>query len=434
MLAIVSWTVVGWGVVLLLGQIVIISLAHLYLCGYWEREQRHFALEGLPATAPHFELTTASLSDSLLTRGVAHQRWQNIDEIQAARLERIAQAEQSIYFETFMMTPGRRADDLAIALQERALAGVTVQILIDAYGANSIPASYWHHLRQAGVEVRWFNPFTLRSPLSYQRRNHRKLLIVDQQTALVGGAGISDLWDGKDDNSGQIPWYDLEVEWRGEVVSYLTGLFWQQWLSAGGQVDLQHHRVMRSTAEPDTPILITSGEDPSFGNSPIRSLFQLAILSARERLWIASPYLLPDIATCNVLRQIKRQGIDVRILTMGVNSDKPYVYYVSRERYEPLLTDGVEIYEYQPSMMHAKLILIDQTWVSLGSANLDPRSLFQNDELNLCTSSAPLVEFVEHFFQQGFEHSDQIQLDRWRQRPGWQRLAGQALNLFYWQL
>ena len=231
-----------------------------------------------------------------------------------------------------------------------------------------------------------------------------------------------------------VPWCDFEVAWRGEVVGLLTGFFWQHWLDAGGQVDLARYQMPGSAPPEPTPMIITPGDDPSIGDSPIRSLFQLCITAATTRLWIASPYLLPDDATCQKLIALKQRGVDVRILTMGPKADKFYVYCVSRERYPALLKADIKIHEYQPSMMHGKVVLIDDLWVSLGSANLDPRSFFHNDELNVCTNAAGLLNEIEAFFKAGFAQSQLVQLPEWQQRSLKERALGQVGNFFYWQL
>lgn len=423
----------GWvGGLIVLGVLILVPLFYLYLNGVF-RSQNVYDLIGIPASDPHYLTTLASMSDSLVCQGEITRFWSDIDAIQQARINLINQAQQLIQFETFKLSPGQRADAFAEAVCRKARAGVTIQVLADSYGGKDLPASYWQQLTQAGVEVRFFNPFSARAPLSYLRRNHRKLLVVDQQVAMVGGAGMSDLWDGKDDQAGQAPWYDFELEWQGEVVGFLTGFFWQHWLTAGGQVNLNHHRPGLSKVTQGTPVLITPGEKPSQGNSPIRSLFQLAILSAQTRLWLSSPYLLPDQTTCLMLGQARDRGVDVRILTMGPKSDKSYVYSTSRERYGNLLKRGIKIHEYQPSMMHGKCILIDRHWVSLGSANLDPRSFFHNDELNLCNNSQALIQQLEVFFEQGFDQSQLIDQKTWDKRPAKQKAIGKLGNLLYWQ-
>ncbi|MDB9524722.1 phosphatidylserine/phosphatidylglycerophosphate/cardiolipin synthase family protein [Oscillatoria sp. CS-180] len=422
-----------WGLGILISFTGLIVLSYLYLSGHFRR-QKHYDLVGLSASNPHFLVTAASMSDSLITQGEATQFWANIAEIQSKRLALMAQAKEQIQFETFIMMPGKRSHDFAEILKRKASEGVLVQLLADSYGAGSLPQQYWTALKNAGVEVRFFNPFSGRAPLDYLRRNHRKLLIVDQKVAMIGGAGMADRWDGEGQYEGGTPWYDFEVEWQGEAVGLLSGFFWQHWLDAGGHVDLGTHSPNHSVDHNSTSILITPGEDPTAGNSSIRSLFQLCIAAARKRLWIASPYLLPDDATCEMFKSMRQKGVDIRILTMGPKSDKPYVYYVSRERYPALLENDIEIYEYQPSMMHAKVILVDNDWVSLGSANLDPRSFFHNDELNLCTTMSYLIDKIETFFETGFSQSQRIRLKSWKQRPLKERVVGKLGNFFYWQL
>jgi len=409
----------------------LLLLLWFYLQGFFQVKQ-NYQLLGLPANASHFPLTLASLSDSLPTSGQLSFFLNDIERIQTARLDAIYQAAQSIQFETFIMTPGDRADAFAQALCQKSREGVWIQLLADAYGAKSLPDRYWKNLRDAGVEVCFFNPFSWRSPLSYLRRNHRKLLIIDQQIALIGGAGISDWWDGYEAKY-KGPWLDFETQWRGEVVNWLTGIFWQHWLDAGGQVNLSRHKPPNDTLDTPAEILITTGEDPSPRNSSIRSLFQIGVVSAQERIWIASPYLLPDQATCRMLKEAVQRGVDVRLVTMSRRSDKPYVYYTSQERYGTLLNQGIHIYEYRTSMLHAKILLIDNHWVSLGSANLDPRSFFHNDELNLLANDPLLLQDVEAFFQQTFERSHFISKKEWLHRPLGERVIGNLGNLFYWQ-
>lgn len=427
---IVSFWTVG---LIILGALILVPLFYLYLRGAFSPNKLP-NLVGMPAGAPHYLVSLASMSDSLITDGSILGFWSDIDTIQQERLNLISQAERLIQFETFKFDPGKRSDAFADVLYHKAKAGVKIQLLADDYGAQHIPKSYWQRLKQAGVEIRFFNPFSLRSPLDYVRRNHRKLLVVDQRVAMVGGAGISDLWDGVDDHPGQNPWYDFEVKWQGNMVGLLTGFFLQHWLTAGGHVNLNEHLPGISYSDEGHPVLITPGEEPSTGDSPIRSLFQLTILSAQRRLWISSPYLLPDEATVHLLGKVKAQGVDVRILTMGPRSDKAYVYFTCRERYGRLLEKGIKIYEYQPSMMHGKSILIDNHWASMGSANLDPRSFFHNDELNLCNNSPEIIQYLEDFFEKGFSRSQLIDIKRWQKRSLKQKIVGKIGNFSYWQL
>ncbi|MGB2925135.1 MAG: phospholipase D-like domain-containing protein [Limnothrix sp.] len=425
-----NWLLWGFGIAFVLA---LFPLSWLYLRGMF-RKDRTFDLRGTPPNTPGFLLTLASLSDSHLTSGEPIRFFADIEELQKERIRAIAEAKESIQFETFLMSPGSRTRDFAKALEERARQGVKVQLLADSYGAKDLPEEYWQSLREAGVEVEFFNPFSWRSPIDSIRRNHRKLLIIDQTTALIGGAGISGFWDGEVPPTAQEPWFDFEVHWQGEAVGWLTGLFWQHWLSAGGTVDLQQHQPRQSAEHDHGPLLITSGEDPTPDNSPIRSLFQTCSISAQKRIWIASPYLLPDQFTCEILAQACKRGVDVRVLTMGPCSDKDYVYYTSRQHYGPLLKSGIKLYEYQPSMMHAKVILIDEELACMGSANLDPRSFFHNDELNVCSPNSSLIVNIETFFERGFSRSKLIEFRRWKRRPLKHKVIGSICDLAYWQL
>ena len=424
--------ILGW-LIGIVGALVLAVLLVLYFRGAFRR-QPSYTLQHVPSPQDqHFMAAIASLSDSIELPGQITHFWSDIATVQAERLKAIRSARHSIQFETYIMTPGKRADDFATALIDQAQKGVRIQLVIDSFGARSLPQRYWQKLRSAGIAVRFFNSFSWRSPTDFLARNHRKLLLIDQTKALVGGAGISDMWDGVENGESE-PWLDTEVSIVGPVLTRLRGIFLQHWLDSGENADLAMEDWPAETAAEGKTLLITAGEDPSYRGSSIRALIQLYALSARQRLWIASPYLLPDKNTRQILIKAARKGTDVRILTMGSLSDKPYVYYASRELYGELLQNGIKIYEYQPSMMHGKLILIDQDWVSLGSANLDPRSFFHNDELNFSTAQPLVIQQLEQLFLQAFTKSQLIELSTWRSRSFWKKLYGRCSLLIYWQL
>jgi len=404
----------------------------LYLGGTFRRRIIYRLKHAPKLSETRFPFVITSLSDSLTTSGHLTGFWVEADEIFAARLNAIHQAKHSIHFETFFMTPGRRADAFAEAIAQKAQAGVEVLFIADHYGAHGFPSSYWRRLRRSGVEVRFFHPFSWRSPLDYLERTHRKLLLIDSEQALIGGAGISDHWDGRKEAGEKAPWLDFEIALRGPIVSVLEGTFMQHWTYVGGVADVGD-RVIRATTPEPSSIYVIPG-DPSYRNSSVTALFHISFQAAQERIWLASPYLLPNDELQQDLIDADRRGVDVRILTMGHYNDKPYVYYASRERYLPLLEAGIKLYEYQPSMLHAKLMVVDGSWVSVGSANLDPRSLFRNDELNLSMQDADLCDRMEAFFLRALDASHLITVSQWKQRPYWQRLIGRTGLLFQRQL
>jgi len=422
---------VSAGTILLI--VVIVILLILYFRGVF-REKYHYQVRNLPPpTAPNFAFTIACLSDSYITAGQVTGFWIEADQIYAARLAAIRQAQTVIQFETYMITPGRRADEFAEALVERAQAGVRVQLLADNYGSQSMSPDYWQRLEAAGVEVELFNELSWKDLTNHLKRNHRKLLLIDQHLVMIGGAGISDEWDGAEFYNCCCPWFDYEIAFEGPLVARLRGIFLQHWMDGGGIADLALDPLVL-TPENEPQVIITPGEDPSYRDSEIRSLYQSLIQSSQYRLWIASPYFLPDPSSRRILFEAKHRGVDVRILTMGKTCDKPFVHYASRELYGDLLQGGIEIYEYQKTMMHAKAWLVDDHWVSLGSANFDPRSLFKNDELNISTSEVAVIPQIEAFFKLGFANSYFVNRKDWQRRSKVERLIGQFCLLFFWQL
>ncbi|MEL6441013.1 MAG: phospholipase D-like domain-containing protein [Cyanobacteria bacterium J06621_8] len=386
--------------------------------------------------AQDFALTLASITNSFVTRGVVTDFWNEADAIQQARLAAISKAQQTIDFETFFMTPGKRADDFAAAIAERASAGVVVRLIVDSYGTKDISNEYWKRLKRSGVVISFFNSFKWKAPLDYAGRTHRKLLLIDGKFGLVGGAGISDLWDGKKKNDDTQPWLDTEIGIAGEIIAVLEGVFSQHWTFGNGVANLDREKLNHNQRKPEQHLmLVIPGANPKIRFSPIRAFKYNSIIAARERIWLASPYFIPDSNSIDLLVAAKKDGLDVRILTTSKRTDKKPVYYASYEHYGRLLQGGVKIYEYQPSMIHAKLLLIDDTWAITGSANFDPRSFCHNEELDICSAQPELVEGIKETFIKGFAQSKRVTYQEWQQRSLIKhRILGNAVNFFQWQL
>ncbi|MEM8676034.1 MAG: phospholipase D-like domain-containing protein [Cyanobacteria bacterium P01_G01_bin.67] len=384
----------------------------------------------------NFALTLASITNSFITEGIVTDFWNQADDIQQARLDAISKAQQTIDFETFFMTPGKRADDFAAAIARKASEGVKVRLIVDSYGTKDISKKYWERLKRCGVAISFFNSFNWKAPLDYAGRTHRKLLIIDSQFALVGGAGISDLWDGKEKSDDTQPWLDVEMRLQGNIIRILAGVFSQHWTFGDGLADLSREEIETSQRDSEGHLmLVIPGANPAIRFSPIRSFKYNSIISARKRIWLASPYFLPDDNSIDLLVAAKRDGLDVRILTTSKRSDKKPVYYASYEHYGRLLKGGVEIYEYQPSMTHAKLLLIDDRWATTGSANFDPRSFCHNEELDICSAQTKLVEGIKDTFIKGFAKSEIVTYQEWQQRSLIKhRIMGNVVNFFQWQL
>ncbi|MGC1309789.1 MAG: phospholipase D-like domain-containing protein [Phormidesmis sp.] len=430
--------------------LVAIVLLSLYIRGAFRWRALFHIEQALAPNDPHFLTAIKSITNSLETKGQVIDFWDTADEIQQARLDAINGAKRSIQFETFMMTPGKRANDFADALARKAIEGVKIQLLVDSWGTRSLNDKYWERLRSVGVQIVFFNPFDWRAPANYAGRTHRKLLIIDSDYVLTGGAGISNLWDGTEKSDDTQPWLDVEAALRGEVVKVLATTFqvhWQGYRRKHSEVtsidmEMVYPRVApeisvasKEPAPTPSSILVTPGAKPSYRNSPIEMIKQSLITSARQRLWLSSPYFLPNLSTRQLLIEAQQAGVDVRILTTSDRSDKKPVYYASFEVYGSLLKAGIKIFEYQPSMLHAKMLIVDDDWVNIGSANFDYRSFLHNDELDIVTNSDRLIQQVESVFEKGFADSEQIGLKQWQQRSWPQhRILGNLVRLVQWQL
>lgn len=404
----IAWIAGIFGVMLLL------TLFVFYLRGTF-RGRYFYHFENTPAADdPRFLRVLPGVSDSIDAPGRVTGFYATPGEIYRARLEALAAATESIYFETYYMTPGRRADDLAEVLLARARAGVIVRFIADAQGAAYVTPAYWGRLRTGGVDVRFYNRFEWFAPAEYLSRTHRKLLVVDGRIAMVGGTGVSDEWDGTPQDNA--PWADVEVKLEGLVVDRLCGTFLRQWAAVGGAIDFACAAAVAK--EGDGPVLVTTGNYVS-GVSPLGVLYQTCMAAARERLWVASPYFLPDTTTRQALVRAAARGVDVRVLTMGPRNDRMFVYHASRELYGQLLRGGVRVFEYQPSLMHGKALIVDNAWATLGSANLDPMSFFSNAELNVSAGDRALLDPLHRWFVARMAESLEVTRNEWEIRPWW---------------
>lgn len=428
----ISATPMTWTTLILLIATAIAFWLILYLRGVFEPQVRYRFDRRVALNDPNFLPLLIGFSKSLATQARISGFWSHPDQIYAVRLAAIQKAQHLIQFETFFMTPGQRANEFAEALIERSHCGVQVQLLVDHAGTREIPAAYWKRLQAAGVEVRFFHPPKWKVPLKYLSRTHRKLLIIDGTIAFIGGMGVSDAWDGNPKIGDRSPWLDCEIQLDSEIVPVLMGIFSRHWVYANGRASVEFWPP-RQASELKKPMLVIPSDADS-KVSPIDAFIWFSIQAAQQRVWIASPYFILDRNTRSALIEAKKHGVDVQVITTSARNDKPPVYYAVRERYLELLKAGIAIHEYQPSMMHAKLMLVDQDWINFGSANFDPRSFFHNDELNLAWFDPDFAPTLEQFFLEALAKSDRIELSTWKNRPWWQKCLGQLILFLHWQL
>jgi cardiolipin synthase len=367
---------------------------------------------------PDFLPTLEGLTNSSSRSIHAFHLMTDVGESYAAMVEAIAAAKVSITFETYLFWSGQVADMFVEALCERARAGIPVKLLFDADGSRHLKRDTLALLRQAGCEVRFFRPFVWSQPVQYNHRTHRKLLVLDGLVGFTGGLGVADQWLGPPQ------WLEVMVRLEGAVVGLLQGAFFQNWAIAGGALDLGPAFFPAIAEEAGRPLGMVTNSAPIWGDSMIRLLYYSAICSAQQRLWLMSPYFLPGEDTIEALADAARRGVSVRLVVPGPKYDKALPYFASRRLYGPLLAAGVEIFEYQPSMLHAKCMVVDGRWCTFGSTNFDPRSFFLNSELNVSITDPDIAAQFSVFFEHALADSAPVTLEAWKVRPLMDRVIG----------
>jgi len=332
-----------------------------------------------------------------------------------AELQAISQATRSIDWEAYIFSKGDMARRMINALTERARAGVTVNLVIDAVGSLTTPKAFFAGLRQAGGHVEWYHPLRWYNWPRANNRTHRELIVIDGLVAFVGGAGVADQWwhgEKKDP-----PWRDTMFRVTGDAVRFLQSTFVENWLESSGQI-LAGDEYFAAPQNADGAISMVIDSSPSQGGSTrARILFQTLIASAQKSLRITTPYFLPDRSLSDELvRAARERHVRVQILVPGKHSDHSMTHSSSRGLYGDLLKAGAEIYEYQPAMIHAKIMVVDDLWSVVGSTNLDHRSFGLNDEVNLAVLDPKLAGSLSAQFQTDLAQSRRQTLEEWQHR------------------
>jgi cardiolipin synthase A/B len=349
-------------------------------------------------------------------------------EIFPAMLDAIRGAKHTIEFVTYVYWASDIANEFADALCDRAHAGVQVRLLIDAVGGAIMNARTVWQLERAGVKVAWFRPMRWNSLIRLNNRTHRKILLVDGQLGFTGGVGIADFWTGNADDPKH--WRETHCRIAGPACADLFASFAENWREATGE-DMPERKLSRvagSVAVHTTSS--TAGTRPT----KIESLLAAMIGAAQERLWVTSAYFVPNLELTAAMVAAVARGADVRILTNGPLSNHKVTWRAGRASYDALLQGGVRIFEYRPTVLHAKVITADESWATLGSTNLDNRSLILNDELNVSVTAPGIVAGLDRDFLADLERAREIRGSAWRRRRFTGKLAEAGANVFARQL
>jgi cardiolipin synthase A/B len=290
-----------------------------------------------------------------------------------------------------------------------------VNLVLDAFGSAGTGRSYLVPLLEAGGKVGWYNGPKWHRLMHMDNRTHRELMVVDGRIGFIGGAGIADQWYSG--ISGNPRWRDSAVRVEGEAVSNLQATFAENWLAVSGEL-LTGDAYFPSIQCDRQLVLTVVNSTPTVGGATrARILFQLLLASAQHSISITTPYFLPDRSMMQELCRAVGRGISVRILVPGRKSDHMVTRSTSRAGYGELLKAGSEVYEYQPSMIHAKVLCVDDLWVVVGSTNFDNRSFGINDEVNLAIRDANVAMRFENDMALDLDQSRRISLEEWKHRP-----------------
>ena len=361
-------------------------------------------------TAPEY-LATLVAAD--LVDGNTYDVLVNGDQVFPAMLQAIEGAKERISFETYIYDKGRVGDQFTDALERAARRGVTVNIILDALGTGSMEKSHFERLQKAGCHTVNFNPTAWYALEELNYRTHRKILVVDGSVAFTGGVGVADHWLGNAQNPQH--WRDTQVSIQGPIARVLEAAFYENFVGGGFTVTPVLTEPGRAHDGDDQSMVVRSS--PSDGASDLKRLYLLAIAMARRSIEISSPYFVTDESTRWALDDARKRGVTIRILVESDITDHKSVKYASRDAYDDMLDGGIQIYEYRPTMMHTKTMVVDGVLNIFGSANFDNRSLELNDEVNVAVFSRRLALRFLQDFDRDLRVSKKLSLETWRDRP-----------------
>lgn len=377
---------------------------------------------------PAFVRVMSHLMGPPLVEGNKVTLLENGAEFFPCMLDAIRSARYSVTFENFVFTKGEISKAFADALCERAQAGVKVHFLQDAMGCNCIDSRFVKRMEKCGVELEIFRRFNL---AHFNHRTHRKLLIVDGRIGYTGGAGISDLWDGHGDEADH--WRDTQYEVEGPVVAQMQQAFMDNWMQTRSEVlhgDL-YYPELKPCGDRLCQMLKSSVSD---GADCARLMFLLSIAAARHSIRIVNPYFVPDMLVLKLLKQACARGVQVEIIAPSDRIDQRVVRFVGRARWGGLMKAGARFYEFQPALLHSKYFIVDEQWVSVGSCNLDDRSLCLNEEANLNVLDKGFALQHLDMFYRDRARSTEVTWEDWRKRPLAEKIIGHAAGVLRSQM
>lgn len=363
---------------------------------------------------PQFRREMGVMLGPGITAGNKVTDLQNGDQIFPAMLDAIASAQRTITFETYIYWSGDIGQKFADALAERARAGVKVKVMLDWAGSIKMEDALLEEMQSAGVEVHQYRPLRWYNLGRLNNRTHRKLLVVDGKIGFTGGVGIADQWEG--DAQDVDHWRDMHFRIEGPAVSQIQAAFNDNWIKTTGVVlnGEDYFPALPHAGDMDAHMFIAS---PAGGSESMHLMYLMAIAAAEHSIDLQAAYFVPDELMLNALKAARHRKVRVRIILPGEHTDSDSVRLASKAQWGELLLAGVEIYEYQPTMMHNKLLIVDKVMTSVGSTNFDERSFRLNDEASLNIYDPAFAARMTEVFETDLKPTVRYTYQSWQARP-----------------
>jgi cardiolipin synthase len=378
-----------------------------------------------------FLQTMHALTGAPLSNGNHVELLKNGVRIFPPMLAAIRNAKKTINLEFYIYWDGEIGRTFAQALAEKARAGVHVKVILDAVGSANMSQELLDFMQRNGIDFEWYHPLRWYTLSRFNHRTHRKVLVVDGEIGFSGGVGIADEWLGDADSKDH--WRETVVRVEGPAVTQMQFAFMDNWVKSRGELltGLDYFPEVGPRGNHLTQVLKSS---PSEGSSTVKLLYIISIVSASKSIYISNAYFVPDPDTLRALEGAVRRGVDVRVVVPGEYTDVPIVRQASRLQYEMMLRRGIRIFEYQPTMMHSKTMVVDGIWSTVGSSNFDDRSFRLNDEVNVNVYDEDIARQMEEMFFEDVARSIEITPVKWLRRPMFDRLKESFAGVFKKQL
>ncbi len=381
---------------------------------------------GLDVSSPEFPITMAGMTGMPLVAGNQVSLLNDGDEFYPDMLQAIESADHSITMEQYIFWDGRVGRRFAEAFAEKARGGVPVKLLLDAIGSSNLGEPIVRILEAGGCQLAWFRPIHWYTINRANHRDHRKSLIVDGRIAFTGGAGIADHWLGR----ARTPrsWRDIMVRVEGPAALEQQSGFAQNWLQSTGEILTGHDYfpVPAPAGNIDVQTILSS---PFEGTGSAGTMHLIALQCARRHLYIANPYFIPDPRLIEMMSHAVSRGVEIKLMLAGRHNDTWWARQNSLRLYGKLLEGGVQIFEFLPTMLHQKFVIVDDAWAAVGTANFDNRSLSLNQETSVCFCDRSLVNELRETFLADLERCRKVSYKSWKRRGFWQRAGEQFAAL-----